>query len=220
MDNRLMACSEFVRQNSKVVDVGTDHAYLPCFLAINTNIKSIIACDVNEKPLKMAQRTVLYNNLQDKIKLILSNGLKKISTDEADDIIIAGMGGELILRIILECDWTKDNSKHFILQPMTQVPFLRRELYKNGFKILKEKAVYENKHYYTVMLCKYCGIKKEISEEFSIVGLLGNDDNILSKEYCKFQINKIKKIVLGLTKSKNKQDEIKRYNKLIKNLEK
>lgn len=219
MDNRLLACAEFVRNDSKVVDVGTDHAYLACYLAKKDSIKSVIACDVNEKPLKMAQRTVMENNLQDRVKLVLSNGLEKISNKEADDIIIAGMGGELILSIILSCDWAKDSNKHFIVQPMTQTPLLRKELYKNGFEIIREKAVYENKHHYTVILCRYSGDIKEITEEFSIIGLLDNDEKS-SKQYCEFQINKLKKIVRGLEKTTNKQDEIEKYNKLIEKLEK
>lgn len=219
MDNRLLTCAEFVRKNSKVVDVGTDHAYLACYLAKKDSIESVIACDVNEKPLKMAQRTVIENNLQDRVKLILSNGLEKISKEEADDIIIAGMGGELILSIILSCSWSKDSNKHFIVQPMTQTPLLRKELYKNGFEIVKEKAVYENKHHYTIMLCRYSGDIKEITEEFSIIGLLNNDETS-SKQYCEFQINKLKKIVEGLKKTNNKQDEIEKYNNLIEKLEK
>lgn len=220
MDNRLLACAEFVRENSKVVDVGTDHAYLACFLAKKDDIKSVIACDVNEKPLQMAKKTVIDNKLQDRVKLVLSNGLEKIQENEADDIIIAGMGGELILSIILACKFSKNRDKHFIVQPMTQAPLLRKELYKNGFEIIKEKAVYENKHHYTVMLCRYCGEEKQITEEFSIVGLLGDDTLQSSKEYCLFQINKLKKIVAGLQKTNNKQEEIQKYNDIISNLEK
>lgn len=218
MNNRLLCCAEFVRDNAKVCDVGTDHGYLACYLAKKDNVKSVIACDINEKPLKMAKKTVIENNLQDRVKLVLSDGLKEIDETNADDIIIAGMGGELILKIILECNYSKNSQKHFILQPMTQAPLLRKQLYKNGFEIIKEKAIYENKHHYSIMLCSYSGKKIDIDEVFAIAGKHLNYDNISSRLYCKHQIEKLEKIVNGLKKSNNKEDSIIKYKNIIKSL--
>ena len=100
LDNRLLLCAEFVRQDSAVADIGTDHAYLPVYLAQKGKIKKAIAADINEGPLKSGIETINRCGVSDTVSARLSNGLEKISPDECDDVIIAGMGGELICSII------------------------------------------------------------------------------------------------------------------------
>lgn len=114
LDNRLRLCAEFVRNGAKLADIGSDHAYLPVWLCQNGKCPSAIAADINPEPLKRGHDTVVEANLTDKIETRLSDGLKSINSGEADDIVIAGMGGELIARIIGDCGFSKDKSKQFI----------------------------------------------------------------------------------------------------------
>ncbi|MBQ5743991.1 MAG: SAM-dependent methyltransferase, partial [Ruminococcus sp.] len=100
LDNRLRLCAAFVRQGARLADVGTDHAYLPVWLCRHGVCPSAIAADINPAPLQRGQMTVEAAGLSDRVQTRLSDGLAAVGADEADDIVIAGMGGELIAAII------------------------------------------------------------------------------------------------------------------------
>ncbi len=171
---RLAAAAGMVRKGREICDVGTDHALLPCRLYLDGERK-LTAADINEGPLLSARQTVLhYIGKEDAVRLVLSDGLDKI--DHADDVIIAGMGGELIARIVLGCRFLSGNT-HFILQPMTKAEILRRELYKNGFFIEKELTARENDRNYVIMSVYFGGEKCDITDAFAYAG------KVTDKEY-------------------------------------
>lgn len=114
-----------------------------------------------------------------------SDGLHKI--DFADDVIICGMGGELIAEIISGCRFTSTDTR-FILQPMTKADTLRKWLYSSGFEILEERAAYDAGKTYTVMLVRFCGEKREIDEVFAFTGKI-TDCNLLLKIAAKLRKN-------------------------------
>ena len=164
---RLAAAAEMVRKGGVICDVGTDHALLPCRLWLDGERK-LIAADINAGPLLSARQTIShYIGDENAVRLVLSDGLDKI--DYADDVIIAGMGGELIARIILGCRFLCKDT-HFILQPMTKAEVLRRELYKNGFYIEKELAVKDAGRLYVVMSVYYDGQSRETDDTFAYIG--------------------------------------------------
>lgn len=196
LDKRLELCASFVRDGVKIADIGTDHAYLPIWLMLNGKIESALACDINEGPLKSGRADVVRYNLADKIALRLSDGLKNVEECEADDIIIAGMGGELIARIIADCNWAKNEEKRFILQPMTKCEVLINYLYENGFEILKQKACECDKKHYTVMLVQYKGECKTPEESFLYTGKLDVTDP-QSKIYLSHIISHLQKRAIG-----------------------
>ncbi len=148
LDKRLKLCSDMVKGNF-VCDVGTDHAYLVSELLTSGKCSHAIAADINEKPLKAAEKTLRSSGVISKAELILSDGLKNISLEEVTDIVIAGMGGELIAKILSECDGL--DGKNLILQPMTRSEKLIKFLYENGFEIIAQKAVSDGKFFYTAI---------------------------------------------------------------------
>lgn len=186
----------FVREDSIVADIGTDHAYLPIWLIKNGIVKSALACDINEGPLNAGKNDVESYSLSDKITLRLSDGLKEVKENEADDIVIAGMGGELIVKILSECEWAKNKDKHFILQPMTKAEVLIKYLYENGFEIIKQKACECLGKHYTVMLVEYTGNAVSITPEFSYLGKLDLSDSE-SKSYLKHVVSHLEKRSIG-----------------------
>ena len=100
ISNRLEALTFFVPYNSKVIDVGTDHALLPIYLIENDLVcNPIIASDNKYGPLETAKKNIAMYDLQSKISLCLSDGLKEVESD-FDCVIIAGMGGSLISKIL------------------------------------------------------------------------------------------------------------------------
>ena len=100
LDERLALCASFVRENSRLADVGTDHAFLPVKLAAEGKILSAVASDVRTGPLKNAESNIRLYGVEDKVRAVLSDGLDDISPELADDIVIAGMGGDLMAGII------------------------------------------------------------------------------------------------------------------------
>lgn len=155
LDNRLRLCAEFVRKNSRVADIGTDHAYLPVWLCKNNIAVHAIAADINPMPLERGIKTIEKYSATDVVIPRLSNGLKEINPDEVDDIVIAGMGGEIIASILNNARWIKNSKYHLILQPMTKAEILREYLYTNGFTIKNEKATVAENKLYTVMSVYY-----------------------------------------------------------------
>ena len=147
---RLAAIAEFVRSGASVCDVGTDHAFLPCLLAKN-GWEKIYACDINENPLNRARTQIEKRGLTGLITLLKSDGLLRVPP--CDDVIIAGMGGELIAEIIGKCPFTNENTR-FILQPMTKRDFLREWLCKSGFEVIGEKIVSEKNKTYLILYVK------------------------------------------------------------------
>ena len=148
---RLSLCADFVREGSRLADIGTDHGYLPIALCQSGKIPSAIACDINPLPLRSAEENIAKYGLSNKIQTRLSDGLKELAPDEVDDIVIAGMGGELIRDILSSAPWVKDEAKHLVLQPMTHHDDLIRWLYENGFDIDRQAAVLDDGKYYTVL---------------------------------------------------------------------
>lgn len=220
LDKRLKVAASYVRKNKNCVDVGTDHAYLPVYLYKNNITENIIACDINDKPLDAARKTIASKKLTGKIDVIKSNGLENIECEKAQDIIICGMGGELIMNIILSSKYTKDKDKRFILQPMTNISYLRKELYKNGYEILSETPIIDKNHIYTVMHVQYTDKIEDISTLFSIVGQIPKNNSDESKKYIAHQLKRQNKIAQGLKNSiERKQDAIE-CEKLADELEK
>lgn len=164
LDERLFAAAEMVRRGKRICDVGTDHALLPCFLW-ERGERELFACDINDGPLEAARITAEKYGAE--ITLIKSDGLEKVPP--CDDVIIAGMGGELIARIVADCPFTTADTR-FILQPMTKHEILRRELYKSGFEILEEKCARAGGKVYTVMLVRFSGEKIDIDDSFAFFG--------------------------------------------------
>lgn len=165
LDRRLKTVAEMVRLDKRIADIGTDHAFVPCYLS-RQGAKGVIATDISDGPLACAKAATELYGVTD-ITLIKCDGLDKVPP--VDDVIIAGMGGEMIADIISRCSFLNEDMR-FILQPMTKDHVLRRELYKMGLEIIREKTAAVSKKVYTVMLCAYTGVKKDIDGAFAFLG--------------------------------------------------
>ena len=196
-DERLRLCAEFVRDGAKLADIGTDHAYLPAWLCRTGKCPSAIAADINPEPLKRARLTVVGAELGDRIQTKLSDGLKEIRSDEADDIVIAGMGGELIAKILGESELSRDPDKRFILQPMTKSEVLLKWLCENGFEILAQDCCVAAGKCYTVILVRFSGEKYETDELFYYLGKLRPTQNETHLQFVKGHIARLKKQAKG-----------------------
>lgn len=179
--NRIEAIASLVDNDALVVDIGTDHAYLPIYLYENDITKNIVASDISSNALLYAKNNLEKHNLSSKIKLVVSDGFKNL--DECFDIaIISGVGTETIKKIL-------DNEvlpNKLILSSHKNVSDLREYMFKIGYKIEKEIIVYENNIYYNII--KYVKGKDNLSKYDLLVGL-SNDI-----KYKKHLLNKYKEI--------------------------
>ncbi len=207
INNRLFTCSEFVTRGGVACDVGTDHAYLAAYLVQNGISSRVFACDIAIGPLESARHTVTNLGLEDKISLIKSDGLDNVPSIGITDVIVAGMGGELISKIVLRADWLK-RGVNLVLQPQTKASDLRRDLYKNGYAIKQEKACCDGDFIYTVMNVSYTGEAKELSEMQAIIGGLDLSDND-SKAYIKTIAKRLRSSSLEIKKSKDEAQRAK-----------
>jgi tRNA (adenine22-N1)-methyltransferase len=197
LDPRLAAAESFVRQGSVAADIGSDHSYLACRLAQSGRCPLCYACDIAQGPLERTRHTVLRYGLQGKVTPLLSDGLAGLREKQIDDIVIAGMGGELIAGILAAAPWAWDEKKRFVLQPMTKAERLRIWLYRNGFVIEEETAAQSGRFAYTVISARYSGISREIDKKFAWCGKLWGKKDEAARRYLGQVAANLRKIAAG-----------------------
>ena len=152
---RLAATAALVGKGS-VADIGSDHAWLPITLCLR-GTPSALASDLNEGPCSNARANIAALGLDEKIKVVCRPGLDGIEDFAPDNIVIAGMGGELIADILSASEYPRLSRCLLILQPMTMQDKLRRYLFSAGFAIREERVVCDEKKYYQILSCCYDG---------------------------------------------------------------
>lgn len=223
--NRLECIVSMVNKCKTVADIGTDHGYVAEMLLKEGICQKVIATDLNKGPLNRAINYLTKVNLQDKCDFRLGSGLTVIEEGEAETIIIAGMGGDLISEIIDTSKNIAKSAKQLILQPMTAANSLRMYLLNNGFIINDEMIVKEN-HFYFVMDAmdakeEITYIQDSIYYEISRILLEKKDPVML--EYIKKVLNTNGKIIRSLEKTNNNEyntkiEELKEKNAKIRKL--
>lgn len=172
-----------VKKGSLLADIGTDHGYIPLYLVQEGIIRSAIAMDINRGPLNRAKDNIAASQLGSLITCRLSNGLEKLGDDEADTIIIAGMGGDLIVSILTSGAHVLKSPKELILQPQSEIYKVRYYLHDIGYRIIEEQMVVDNNKYYTVIKAGVGTEKYEKEYEYYYGAYLLNNKNRLLKEY-------------------------------------
>lgn len=153
LSKRLAAVAAYVPKNSRLADVGSDHAYLPLFLVEKGHIDFAVAGEVVQGPYQSALANVTQASKQEQIQVRLANGLAAIdSSDQIDTITIAGMGGRLIADILSAGMDKLANVQRLILQPNNREDELRIWLEENGFQIVAEEIVVENQKFYEILV--------------------------------------------------------------------
>ncbi len=150
LSERMKALAAMVTPGSRVADVGCDHAYIPIALCLAGVIPSAIALDVGEGPLQRAREHIDEYGLDDRIDVRRSDGLKSLGEDEADTILIAGMGGLLMKRILTDRA-IPSGVTELILQPQSEVSGVRRCVREMNFCIADEDMVLEDGKFYPMM---------------------------------------------------------------------
>lgn len=157
LSKRLKLVASFVEPGALVADVGTDHGYVPIWLVQEGVAAGGIAMDVNQGPLERAKAHIAACGLSGRIQVRLGDGLSALSGEEADTVIIAGMGGPPIVRILTEGLETARRMKRLILSPQSELWSVRAFLERNGFVIEDDAMTEEDGKYYTVICARSAG---------------------------------------------------------------
>ena len=193
-----------VRRGTALTDVGTDHAYLPVWLAKQNLIRNAVAADIRPGPLERARANILRYGVADKVSARLSDGLDQIRPQEAEDLTIAGMGGLMMIHILDRVPWLREPDRRIILQPMTKAENLRRYLGGCGFFVVREKAAEEDGHIYTVMQVSYRPQERQKNEMFYWVGRI-TAETAEGKKYLELQKRRLNRRAKGLFTAGNTQ---------------
>ena len=197
---RLKKIADLIPSESVIADVGTDHAYIPVYCFEKGIIKKAIPMDVNPMPLRRAEVNLEKYGFLENSDLRLSNGIEKLNKDEADVIVIAGMGG-LLIRDIIDAGKNKiSDSTLLLVQPMIAPVELRRYLFENGFDIFDEYVVREENKFYNIFaVCK--GVAHPDAECIYIGRNLRVNSPDTFTDYIDYKIRVTQKIISGMEKA-------------------
>lgn len=182
ISNRLKLIADLVPKNTRVVDVGCDHALLDIYLTLKFNCECV-ATDVNQNALDIAINNIKKYNLENKIKTILSDGVDDVLLNRDDCIVLSGMGTKTILDILSS---RSIENQYILIQSNTDIELLRKSMFKNGYYVVDEDVVVEKKKFYPTIL--YCKGKEKCNLSNFIIG-----SKIINKSsgkiYCLYLIN-------------------------------
>ncbi|HAX73448.1 MAG TPA: hypothetical protein DCY20_07985 [Firmicutes bacterium] len=152
LSKRLSLCLEAVKPYKTLADIGTDHGYLPCAGILTHVLDNAIAADIGVGPLEAAKQQIRRYDLAEKIETRLGGGLSILKPNEVEAVVIAGMGGKLILSILDDNVALTKSFKRLVLQPNIDANLLRGWLASNSFEISDEKILLEDGKYYEIIV--------------------------------------------------------------------
>lgn len=192
---RLKKIVSMIEKCHCILDVGTDHAYVPIYLVKNGISKTAIASDINRGPVEKAKINVLNNKVDDKVHCRLGSGLSTVKSGEADVAIIAGMGGNLIRDIIEDNIEVFKNLEYAVLQPVQNAEVLREYLYSKGYEILDEEICEDDNKFYEIIKVKYNNSPVKLdSIYYEISKILINKKHPVMKSFIEYKLQKYSQI--------------------------
>lgn len=153
LSERLKRVGSYVENQARLADIGSDHAYLPCYLAKQNLVSFAIAGEVVKGPFQSAERQVRSEGLTERVEVRMGDGLDVIrAEDHISTITIAGMGGPLIAKILERGKIKAEQAKRLILQPNVHAWSIREWAETNGWQIIDEDILEENQKIYEILV--------------------------------------------------------------------
>lgn len=173
LSERLQVVADYVEKGARLADIGSDHAYLPCYLAQNNQIEFAVAGEVVEGPYLNAVNEVSKLHLEETIAVRLGDGLRVLKEeDRISTITIAGVGGPLIRRILEEGKQLRKRSgqETLILQPNVNERTVREYLMNESYEIVAETIIEENDKIYEIIKAEPCETRQDYSKRDLLFG--------------------------------------------------
>lgn len=200
LSKRIEKIVEMIPKCNCLADIGTDHAYVPISTTLKGITKSAIACDINEGPIRVANTNIRKHGLADVIETRIGPGLSVLKEGEADVILIAGMGGNLIADIIKENYEIASSAKVLMLQPVQYPEVLRKYLLESGFSIVDEELVKDDEKYYQILKTVKKSQEPFEKESYYYIGeRLINKKHPLLMEFLEFKLRLFNRILDQIT---------------------
>ncbi len=191
LSDRLKAVADMITPGLPVADIGCDHAYLPIYLAKEDVSPYIIACDINAGPIIRAQENIEDVDLTERIDVRQGDGLSVIKPGEVKCVVLAGMGGKLMIRILSEGEEVLRGVSEIIMEPQSDVSLVRHFLQDNGWRIISESMVSEVDKFYPVIKAVPGEMNWDKEIYFRYGKILLREENpvlheflLLEKKYC------------------------------------
>lgn len=194
---RLAALAARIRPGSRLVDVGTDHAYLPIYVVQQNICPFAIATDIRSGPVACAREHIASVGLAERIDVRKGDGLASVKPEEAEDIVIAGMGGELIASILEAAPFVRDPRIRLLLQPMSRPEKLREYLLTHGFVLEWEDVICEGEHLYIVMQAAFADAAPVTEPATYYIGALSPENSHYWQQLCSRLEQKAKGLLKG-----------------------
>ncbi|SHE85352.1 tRNA (adenine(22)-N(1))-methyltransferase [Caloramator proteoclasticus] len=199
LSNRLEAVFNMIDKSKCLADIGTDHGYIPIKAILEEKCERAIASDIKKGPIDVALKNIKRYGLLDKIDLRIGPGLTTLKEEEAETIVIAGMGGNLIADIIKNDIDVAKNSNYLILQPVQYPEVLRQELYNENFYIIDEDIIKDENKYYHILKVTYGKKNKyNLQAEFFVGPVNTMKKSKETLNYIDDKIIHFEKILMGL----------------------
>ncbi|MFL0364228.1 tRNA (adenine(22)-N(1))-methyltransferase [Pseudobacillus sp. 179-B 2D1 NHS] len=173
LSKRLMAVASRIPQQAVIADIGSDHAYLPCYAVKKGLAVKAIAGEVADGPLQAARQQVKEAGLEEKIAVRKGSGLEVIAAGEVDCVTIAGMGGTLITSILEEGKEKLPGVKRLILQPNLRADHIRKWLLTNGWELIEEEIMEEDGKIYEILIAEKGAAERPYSSRKELELLTG-----------------------------------------------
>ena len=193
---RLQCIADYIRPGDRVIDVGTDHAYIPIYLLQNEISQCVTATDIRPGPLENAAADAKKYQVDERLTLLLCDGLRDCTPEMADTVILAGMGGETIQGILAAAPWALE--KRLLLQPQSKQPELRAWLAAQGLTVSDASLVHDTGRLYLVWL-----VQRGVMPDCAAVepALLAKRDPLL-RPYIDDRIKRLRKQIRGMEAAK------------------
>ena len=202
ISRRLQSVAAFVQEGKRLADVGCDHGYIPIYLLQKKKIEKAIAMDINQGPLMRAKEHIQEWGLENYIDTRLSDGVKALKPNEVQSVVIAGMGGPLMEKILTEGNEVLQTVTELVLQPQSEIGHFRRFLIENGYEITHEEMILEDGKYYPIMRAVHGKAKEQTEAEYLYGKKLLQNRNPVLKEFLDRELVKAEEL---LEKLKNSQ---------------
>ena len=201
---RLAKIADFI-EDKNLLDIGSDHCYLPCFLVKSKGFKSnIYASENKEGPYLKMVETCKEEGLEDRIILLKGDGLE-VYREDIEEVVITGMGGKTIANILLEGREHLIGVDKLVLEPQSDYLYLRKTLLELGFKCIEEIYIKERSKFYPVMvLIKGEDELSKVELTYGKVALINNDEVL--KEYLLKKKDELEKVFNKIASSRVKGD--------------